>query len=72
MNAYNEGLIDAPIITYASSVLSLSIGGLDTKNCNNWAHYNQQAGPWTLTTKSMELLGYKHENAITVSRRFST
>jgi hypothetical protein len=63
MNAYNEGLIDAPIVSISPLLLESLIGGLNTWNCSNWVHYDQQI-PWTLTTTSIELLNIKQENAV--------
>jgi hypothetical protein len=65
MQAYNEGLIDNPIISLVASSDTLTIGELDKKNCHSWTHYDQQH-PWTLSTEFIDALGYKYDDAIAV------
>jgi hypothetical protein len=63
MNAHKDGLIDHPIISISNFDEMIAIGGLI--ECNNWTKHDVQA-PWTLKTKTIEILNQKYEGAIIV------
>jgi hypothetical protein len=69
MNAHKDGLIEKPIISLASQAVKCLIGELDVENCENWIHYDQQ-NAWTLTAKSIEILGYSYKDAVVVSQKW--